>query len=97
MRLQMIQEMRVEESFKNIRQNTSESYRSIVKRIRAATLFRDRLNKCTLKAMRKSISIKAKRVELNANSESHSLRTRGGMPSGPLTFLTFIDFRIPCS
>src|ERR1044072_3396891 len=65
MRLQMIQEMRVEESFKNFRQNTSESYRSVVRRVRAATFFRDRLNKCTLPALRKSISIKAYRVELN--------------------------------
>src|SRR5678815_751039 len=29
--------------------------------------------------------------------EAHFLKTRGGMPPGPLTFLTFIDFRSPCT
>src|ERR1700755_3172102 len=74
MRLQMIQEMRVEESFKNFRQNTSERYRSVVRRVRAATFFRDWLNKCALPALRKSISIKAWRVELNSEAQSQNTR-----------------------
>ena len=38
--------------------NTSESYRSIVRRVRAATFLRDWLNKCALQALRKVLVLR---------------------------------------
>src|ERR1700755_3588086 len=57
MRFQMIQEVRVEKGFRDLRQSTSESHRAIVGRIRAATFPRNRLDQCALPKLRESTSI----------------------------------------
>ena len=73
----MLDERRVEQSFKNLRNSQSESNRAIVGRFGVVTLLRNRLNKCVLLRRRINAEIKNeanKTTRTGAISSTNSFR-----------------------